>query len=90
MDSVLRVHPRFSISHAKQTVSHSPRNLQCGHLLVPRVVQNFLSGLQYRSLRGPADHWISRSIQQEEYPSVVLKVAPDAPEPSAGRNKYVS
>ena len=56
--SVLRVRPGFSVSHAKQMVSHSPGNLQCGHLLVPRVVQNLLSGLQCRSLRGPADHRI--------------------------------
>jgi len=35
----------FGVPYAKQMVSHSPRNLQCGHLLVPRVVQNHLSGL---------------------------------------------
>ncbi|MCG2778366.1 MAG: hypothetical protein L6406_22050 [Desulfobacterales bacterium] len=79
VDSVLRVRPGFSVSHAKQMVSHSPRNLQRGHLLVPRVVQNLLSGLQCRSLRRPADHRIRRSIQQEEHPGVVLKIAPDAP-----------
>ena len=65
VDSVLRVRPGFSVSHAKQMVSHSPRNLQCGHLLVPRVFQNFLSAFQCRSLRGPADYRIRRSIQQE-------------------------
>ncbi len=63
--SVLRVRPGFSVSHAKQMVSHSTRNLQRGHLFVPRVVQSLLSGLQCRSLRGLADHRIRRSIQQE-------------------------
>ena len=63
--SVLRVRPGFSVSHAKQMVSHSARNFQRGHLFVPRVVQSVLSGLQCRSLRGPADHRIRRSIQQE-------------------------
>jgi len=60
VDSVLRVRLGFSVSHTKQTVSHSPRNLQRGHLLVPRVVQNCLSGLQCRSLRGSADRRIKR------------------------------
>ena len=76
--SVVRVRPGFSVSHAKQMVSHSPRSLQRGHLLVPRVVQNLLSGLQCRSLRGPADNRIRRSIKQE-HPGVALKVEPDAP-----------
>ena len=58
LGSVLRVRPGFSVSHAKQMVSHSPRNLQRGDLLVPRVVQNLLSVLQCRSLCGPADHRI--------------------------------
>ncbi len=65
LGSVLRVRPGFSVSHSKQMVSHFPRNLQRGHLLVPRVVQSFLSGLQCRSLCGSADHRIRRSIQQK-------------------------
>lgn len=56
--SVLRVRPGFSVSNAKQMVSHSPGNLQRGDLLVPRVVQNLLPVLQCRSLRGPADNQI--------------------------------
>lgn len=76
--SVLHVRPGFSVSHPKQMVSHSPRNLQRGHLLVPRVVQSLLSGLQCRSLRGPPDHRIRRSIQQE-HPGVAPKVVPNAP-----------
>ena len=63
VDSVLRVRPGFSVSHAKQMVSHSPRNFQRGHLLVLRVVQNLLSGLQCRSLRGPADHRIINGVR---------------------------
>ncbi len=62
--SVLRVRPGFSVSHTKQMVPHSPRNFQRGHLLVPRVVQDRLSGLQCRSLHGSADRRIKRSIQQ--------------------------
>jgi hypothetical protein len=76
VDSVLRVRPGFRVSHAKQMVFHSPRNLRRGHLLGPRVVQNLLSGLQCRSLRGSADHRIRRIIQQE-HTNVALKVAPD-------------
>ena len=64
MDSALRIRPGFSISHAKQMVSHSQRNLQRSYLLVPRVVQNCLSDLQCRSLRDSADHRIKRIIQQ--------------------------
>ena len=54
----------FGVPHAKEMVSHSPRNLQRGHLLVPRIVQNYLSGLQCRSLRSSADRRIKRSILQ--------------------------
>ncbi len=64
VDSVLRVRPGFSVSHAKQMVSHYPRNIQRGHLLVPRVVQSLLSGLQCRSIRGPDDYQIRNVIQQ--------------------------
>ena len=78
VDSVLRVRPGFSVSHAKKMVSHSPRNLHRGHLLVPWVVQNLLSGLQCRSLRGLADHRVRRIIQQE-HPGVVLKIVSDNP-----------
>ena len=56
--------PGFGVPYAKKMVSISPRNLQRGHLLVPRVVQNRLFGLQCRSLRGSADRPIKRSIQQ--------------------------
>ena len=58
------VRPGFGVPYAKQMVSHSPRNLQRGHLLVPRVVQNRLSGLQCRSLRSSADRRIKWIIQQ--------------------------
>ena len=71
--SVLRVHPGFSVSHPKQMVPYSPRNLQRGFLLVPRVIQNPISGLQCRSLRGPANHRI-RTIMQQEHPGVVLNL----------------
>jgi len=77
VDSVLRVRPGFRVSHTKQMVPYSPRNLQCSHVLVPRVIQNRLSALQCRSLRGSADRRIKRSMQQE-YPGDVLKAALDA------------
>ncbi len=64
VDSVLRVRPGFRVSHTKQMVPHSARNFQRGYLLVPRVVQNRLSGLQCCSLRGSADHRMKRNIQQ--------------------------
>jgi len=64
LDDNVHIGPGFGVPHAGQMVSHSPRNLQCGHLLVPRVVQNRLSGLQCRSLCGSADRRIRRSIQQ--------------------------
>ena len=64
LDHNVYIGPGFGVPYAKQMVSHSPRNLQRGHLLVPRVVQNRLSGLQCRSLRGSADRRIKRSIQQ--------------------------
>ena len=63
VDNVFRIRPGFRVSHTKQMVSHSPRNLQRGHLRVLRVVQNRLSGLQCRSLCGSPDHRIKRSIQ---------------------------
>jgi len=55
--------PGLGVPYAKQMVSHSPRNLQCDHLLISRIVQNRLSGVQCRSLRGSADRWIKRGIQ---------------------------
>ena len=55
--------PGFCVPYAKQMVSHFPRNLQCDHLLIPGIVQNRLSGIQSRSLRGSADRWIKRGIQ---------------------------
>ncbi len=55
--------PGLGVPYAKQMVSHSPRNLQCDHLLISRIVQNRLSGIQCRSLRGSADRWIKRGIQ---------------------------
>ena len=64
LDLNVYIGPGFGIPYAKQMVSHSPRNLQRGHVLVPRVVQNRLSGFQCRSLRGSADLRIKRSIQQ--------------------------
>ena len=45
-------------------VPHPPGNLQRGFLLVPRIVQNRHSGIQYRSIRCVADRRISRNIQQ--------------------------
>ena len=62
VNSVLRVSLRFGVSHAKQMVSHSPKNVQRSHLLVPQVVQNLLPGLQRRSQRGPADRRMKWSI----------------------------
>ena len=62
LDINLYIGPGFGVPYAKQMVSHSPRGLQRGHLLVPRVVQNRFSGLQYRSIRGVADRRIRRSI----------------------------
>ncbi len=55
--------PGLGVPYAKQMVSHFPRNLQCDHLLIPGIVQNRLSGIQSRSLRGSADRWIKRGIQ---------------------------
>ena len=64
LDHNVYIDPGFGVPYAKQMVSNSPRNLQRGHVLVPRVFQNRLSGLQCRSLRGSADRRIKRSIQQ--------------------------
>ena len=64
VDNVLCVRPGFCVSHTKQMVPHSPRNLQRGFLLVPRVVQNCLFSLQCRSLRGSVDRRIKWIIQQ--------------------------
>ena len=63
VDSDLFVRPGFSVSHTMQMDPHSPGNLQRGHILVPRVVQNCLSGLQSRTLRGSADYRIKWIIQ---------------------------
>ena len=62
LDHNVYIGPGFGVPYAKQMVSHSPRNLQRGLLLVHRVVQNRLSGLQCRSLRGSADRRIKRII----------------------------
>ena len=64
LDLNVYIGPGFGIPYTKQMVSHSPRNLQRGHVLVPRVVQNRVSGFQCRSLRGFADRRIKRSIQR--------------------------
>jgi len=64
LDHNVYIGPGFGVPYAKQMVSHSPRNLQRGHLLFPRVVQNRLSGLQCGSLRCSADRRVKRSIQQ--------------------------
>ena len=36
LDHNVYIGPGFSVSYAKQMVSHPPRNFQRGHLLVPR------------------------------------------------------
>ena len=64
LDHNVYIGPGFGVPYTKQMVSYSARNLQCGHVRVPRVVQNRFSGLQCRSIRGVADPWIKRSIQQ--------------------------
>ena len=57
--------PGYGVPYTQQMVSLSPRNLQRGHLLVPRVVQNRLSGLQCCSLRGSADRRINWTSIEE-------------------------
>ena len=65
LDHNVYIGPEFGVPYAKQMVSHSPRNLQRGHVLVPRVVQNRLSGLQCRSLRGSADRRIKKEASNK-------------------------
>ena len=58
LDLNVHISPGFSVPDAKQMVSRSTRNLQRGHLLLPRIVQNCFSFPQCRSIRGSADRKI--------------------------------
>jgi hypothetical protein len=60
LDHNVYLGPGFCVPHAKQMVSYSQRDLQRCLLLVHRLVQNYHSGLQCRSLRGSADRRITK------------------------------
>ena len=67
-DHTVYIGPGFGVPYTKQMVSYSPRKLQRGNILVPRVVQNRLSGLQSRSLHSSADRRIKKSIRVKKIP----------------------
>jgi hypothetical protein len=60
LDRNVYIGPGFCAPYPKQMVSHFLRNLQRRILLVPRIVQDLLSGLQCCSIRGSADNRMKR------------------------------
>ena len=63
-----------SVPHTKQMVSNPPGNLQCGHVLVPWVVQNHFSGFQFSSLLGVVNYRMTRASNMAVFVSANIGV----------------
>ena len=59
LDHSFYICSRIGIPHTEQMVSHTPRDIQCGHVLVPWIVQDCLFGFQSCALLGTADRCIT-------------------------------